>query len=193
MGRKICNSNTGGKNFSLIFIKTELEGAYIVELEKIEDERGFFSRSWDKKKFQELNLNPSLVQCNVSFNKLKGTLRGMHFQAQPYEEARLVRCTRGSIFDVIIDLRKKSNTFKRWLGIELSEHNYNMLYVPEGFAHGFQTLEDNTEVFYQMSEEYMPEYTRGVKWNDESFQIKWPIKPTVVSQKDMSYTAFNAK
>lgn len=174
----------------MIFTETKLKGAFIIEIERQEDERGFFARTWDQKKFEENGLNPKLVQCNISFNKKKGTLRGMHYQISPYEEAKLVRCTRGKIFDVIIDLRFKSETFKKWVGVELSAENHKMLYVPEDCAHGFQTLEDNTEVFYQMSEFYMPKYTRGVKWNDKAFGIRWPALPTIVSKKDSIYSSF---
>jgi dTDP-4-dehydrorhamnose 3,5-epimerase len=174
----------------MIFNKTEFNGVYIIELEKKTDERGFFARAWDKKKFEEHGLNSKLIQCNISFNKKKGILRGMHYQIAPYEEAKLIRCTKGKIFDVVIDLRSKSNTFKQWFGIEISDENYKMLYVPEGFAHGFQTLEDNTEVFYQMSEMYMPDYVRGVRYNDEIFNIGWPITPTIISEKDRIYPSF---
>jgi len=177
----------------MIFTKTKLEGVYVIEVEKLNDERGFFGRTWDCKEFEQHSLNQNLVQCNISYNKKKGTLRGMHFQIAPYEEAKLIRCTKGIIFDVIIDLRKKSKTYKQWYGIELSSENYKGIYVPEGFAHGFQTLEDDTEVFYQMSEFYMAKYARGIKWNDESFDIKWPLNPTMMSQKDLSYQNFEEK
>jgi len=153
----------------------------------------FFARAWDQKQFEEHGLNPKLVQCSISFNKKTGTIRGMHYQKKPFEETKLVRCTRGKIFDVIVDLRPHSKTFKGWYSIELSHENYKMLFIPEGFAHGFQTLEDNAEVFYQISEYYMPEYARGIKWNDKSFQIKWPLKPAEMSQRDMSYPSFEEK
>lgn len=174
----------------MIFNKTEFNGVFIIEIEKQIDERGFFARTWDKKKFEEYGLNSKLVQCNVSFNKKKGVLRGMHYQITPYEEAKLIRCTKGKIFDVIIDLRPKSNTFRQWFGVEISDENYKILYVPEGFAHGFQTLEDNTEVFYQMSEIYMPDYVRGIRYNDSIFDIKWPITPAIISEKDRIYPSF---
>jgi len=174
----------------MIFNKTDFKGVFIIEIEKQTDERGFFARTWDKKKFEEHGLNSKLVQCNVSFNKEKGILRGMHYQIAPYEEAKLIRCTRGKIFDVIIDLRPESNTFKQWFGVEISDENYKMLYVPEGFAHGFQTLEDNTEVFYQMSETFMPDYARGIRYNDSIFDIKWPITPPIISEKDRIYPSF---
>ena len=174
----------------MIFTESKLNGAFIIEPEKMEDERGFFARTWDKKKFVEHGLNPKLVQCSISFNKKKGTLRGMHYQVAPYEEAKLVRCTKGKIFDVIIDLRPNSKTYKEWEGIELSSENYKMLYVPKGFAHGYQTLEDNTEVFYQMSEAYMPEYAHGIRWDDKIYQISWPLKSPIISKKDLSYKPF---
>src|SRR5262245_50224862 len=136
----------------MIFTETKLPGAFLLELEKRADDRGFFARSWCQREFRRHGLNPHLAQCNISFNRQKGTLRGMHFQAAPHAEAKLVRVTRGAIFDVIIDLRPKSPTYKRHLSVELAADNHRMLYVPEGFAHGFVTLEDNTEIFYQMSE-----------------------------------------
>ena len=168
----------------MIFSETKLKGAFIIELEKNRDRRGFFARTWNKKEFEKRGLNSKLVQCSISFNKKKGTLRGMHYQITPYQEVKLVRCTRGSIFDVIIDLRPKSKTFRQWLGVKLSDKNNKILYVPEGFAHGFQTLEDNTEVFYQMSQEYMPKYARGLRWDDPSLQISWPLRTRVISRKD---------
>jgi dTDP-4-dehydrorhamnose 3,5-epimerase len=168
----------------MLFTETKLKGAYIIELEKIEDERGFFARSWDRKIFEKKGLNPDLIQCNISFNSKKGTLRGMHYQKIPFEETKLVRCTKGRIFDVIVDLRKNSHSENEWFGIELSELNHKMLYVPEGFAHGFQTLEDNSEVFYQMSQEFREEYSSGRKWNSKDFEISWPILPPIISEKD---------
>lgn len=174
----------------MIFTETKLKGSFIIELEKVEDERGFFARSWDKKIFEEHGLNSNLFQCNISFNKKKGTLRGLHYQISPYEEAKLVRCTKGKVFEVMIDLRPKSETFMNWHGLELTSENYKMLYVPEGFALGLQTLEDNTELFYQMSQIYMPDYSRGIRWDDAMFQIKWPLKPTIISKKDISYMPF---
>lgn len=172
------------------FIETQLKGAYIIEIEKNTDSRGFFARSWDVNEFKKNNLNEKIVQCNISFNKKIGTLRGMHFQKEPYQESKLVRCTKGKIYDVIIDLRSKSNTYKKWIGVELSENNYKMLYVPQGFAHGFQTLEDNSEIFYQMSEFYKPEQSAGIRWDDKNFDIKWPIIPPIISDKDLSYSPF---
>ena len=174
----------------MIFTETPLKGAYIIEPERIEDERGFFARSWCVEEFKKHGLNPNLVQCNISFNKKKGTLRGMHYQAAPHEEAKLVRCTKGALYDAIIDLRGDSPTFKHWFGVELTAENRKALYIPEGFAHGFQTLEDNTEVFYQMSEFYHPECSRGVRWDDPAFGIEWPTSQITVSPKDNSYSLF---
>ena len=171
----------------MIFTETDLKGAYIIEPEKVEDDRGFFSRTMEKKKFLEVGLDIELFQSNISFNKQKGTIRGIHYQKAPYEEVKLVRCTQGKIFDIIIDLRPSSTTYKDWFGIELSSDNYKMMYIPKGFAHGFQTLEDNTEMFYQMSDCYMPEAARGVLWDDKDIGIKWPLTPTKISKKDLSY------
>ena len=172
------------------FFETELKGSYIIELEKLEDERGFFTRIWDKKKMQDKGLDSDLVQMSFSFTKKKGTLRGMHFQKKPFEETKLVRCTRGKIFDVIIDLRPESNTYKKWIGVELKSDDLKMLYIPEGFAHGLHTLEDDTEVFYQMSNWFSPEYAQGIRWNDKEFDIKWPIKCSIISKKDTTYEDF---
>ena len=169
------------------FHETILKGAYIIEIEKTEDERGFFARTFDKKSFLKLDLETELFQCNVSFNKKAGTLRGMHYQTYPYEEVKIVRCTKGKIFDVIIDLRPDSQSYKKWFGIELSYENHKMIYIPKGFAHGFQTLEDNTEIFYHMSDCYMPEYARGISWNDKAIDIRWPINHPIISDNDKSY------
>jgi len=173
------------------FTETKLKGTYIIEPEPIEDERGFFARSWCQQEFEAHGLNPNLVQCNISFNKKKGTLRGMHYQVAPHEEAKLVRCSKGAIYDVIIDLRPDSPTFKQWIAVELTAKNYKMLYIPEGFAHGFQSLEDNTEVFYQMSEFYHPECARGVCWDDLAFKIEWPKNDRIISEKDLQYLSFS--
>ena len=174
----------------MIFTETKLRGAFIVDIDPREDDRGFFARSWCAEEFERHGLNPRLVQCNISFNKKRGTLRGMHYQAEPYPEAKLVRCTRGAIYDVIIDLRPDSPTFKQWISVELTAENHRALYVPENFAHGFQTLRDDTEVFYQMSEFFHPECARGVRWNDPSFAIVWPCDPPILSPKDQSYEDF---
>jgi dTDP-4-dehydrorhamnose 3,5-epimerase len=170
------------------FTETKLKGAYIIELEAISDDRGFFARSWCQQEFLDHGLNPNLVQCNISFNLKKGTLRGMHYQVKPNEEAKLVRCTQGSIYDVIIDVCPDSSTFKTWVAIELSAGNRKTLYIPEGFAHGFQTLEDNTEVFYQISNFYHPESAKGIRWDDPQFAIQWAeTSQFIISEKDLSY------
>jgi dTDP-4-dehydrorhamnose 3,5-epimerase len=174
----------------MIFKETALKGAYVIELERLEDSRGFFARSYCGREFERHGLNPKLVQCNISYNRKKGTLRGMHFQAAPYEEAKLVRCTRGSIHDVIVDLRTDSTTYLENFGIRLSEKNRSMLFIPEGFAHGFITLEDDTEVFYQMSEFYAPDSARGFRWNDPAFGISWPETVRVISDRDREYPDF---
>lgn len=176
----------------MIFTETKLNGAFIVEPELLKDERGFFARTWCKREFYSQGLNPNLLQCNVSFNKHRGTLRGMHYQAAPHEEAKLVRCTIGSIRDVIIDLRPESPTFKAWFSVELTAENRKMIYIPEGFGHGFITLQDNTEVFYQMSEFYAPECARGIRWNDPAFGIDWPEDVKVISERDNQYPDFIA-
>ena len=164
--------------------KTKLEGVFVIKIEKLEDERGFFAQTWDKEFFKSNVLNSDLVLCNISFNKKKGTVRGLHYQAPPYEEAKLVRCTHGRIFEVMVDMRKNSKTFLQWDSVELDSQDYRMLFVPEGFALGLQTLEDNTEVCYQMSQLYNPEYFRGIIWNDKTLKITWPLKPSVISEKD---------
>ncbi len=174
------------------FIATKLEGAVIVEPERIEDERGFFARTFCRKEFEAHRLNPDIVQCSISFNRRRGTIRGMHYQAAPNQEAKLVRCTRGALYDVIIDLRPDSATFKRWLAAELSEENCRMLYIPEGFAHGFQTLRADTEVFYPTSEFYSPEYEQAVRWNDPAFAIDWPAEVSAISEKDRKHQDFAA-
>ena len=176
----------------MIFEPLDLDGVYLIKPELHEDERGFFSRSFCKKEFIAKGLVGEFVQCNISFNKKKNTLRGMHFQKAPHEETKLVRCIRGSIFDVIIDLRTDSQTFKKWVGVELGSEDKHALYVPAGFAHGFMTLTDNTEVFYQMSEYYYPEYSDGVRWDDPTFNIIWPINGyPQMSDKDNEYNFFN--
>jgi dTDP-4-dehydrorhamnose 3,5-epimerase len=174
----------------LIFVNTKLSGAYLIELERLADHRGFFGRSWCQKEFENHGLTSEVVQANISFNKKMGTLRGMHYQVAPYEEAKLVRCTRGAIYDVMIDLRPGSETFRKWIGVELAANEYRMLYIPEGCAHGFQTLEDNTEVIYQVTQFYTPGSERGVRYDDPAFGIKWPVPVINVSDKDKSWPDF---
>jgi dTDP-4-dehydrorhamnose 3,5-epimerase len=175
------------------FYETKLKGAFIIEPEIIQDDRGFFARSWCKKEVDNYGINSDLVQCNISFNNKKGTLRGMHYQTFPHGEAKLIRCTAGSIYDVIIDLRPDSETYKQWFGTELSQENHKMIFVPEDCAHGFLTLRDNTEVFYQMSEFYHAEYAIGVRWDDPVFSIDWPDEVQVISDRDRDYPDFNVR
>ena len=174
----------------MIFSKTAIPDAFLISLNRNEDERGFFARTFCRSEFTEHGLNPSLEQCSISFNKQKGTLRGMHFQKPPYEETKIVRCTMGAMFDVIIDLRPDSPTFKQWLSFELNAENRSMLYIPRGLAHGFLTLEDNTEALYQISDRYVPESAAGVRWNDTAFGIQWPETPRIISVKDQEYKDF---
>jgi dTDP-4-dehydrorhamnose 3,5-epimerase len=166
------------------FIETKLAGAFLIEPEFLADERGFFARTCCRKEFEQHGLNSEWVQCNISYNKRKGTLRGMHYQVEPYAEAKLVRCTMGAIYDVIIDLRPESKTFRQWIAAELSAENRKMIYIPQGFAHGFQTLVNNSEVFYQMSAFYAPDCAQAVRWNDPQFEIHWPEAERTISEKD---------
>jgi dTDP-4-dehydrorhamnose 3,5-epimerase len=177
----------------MIFRETMIEGVWVVEPERYEDERGFFARTWDTKEFARRGLNGRLVQCSISYNRRRGTLRGMHYQATPHEEAKLVRCTSGSIFDVAVDLRTESATFRRWVGTELSADNRLAMYVPEGCAHGFLTLTEESEVAYLISEFYVPDAARGVRWNDPAIGIDWPADVLVVNERDRSYPDFAAE
>ncbi len=173
------------------FTLTDVAGAYLIELEKRGDERGFFARAWCKREFEEHGLCARLCQANVSFNRYQGTLRGLHFQRAPHAENKLVRCTRGAIFDVALDLRPESPSFRKWVGFELSAENGRMLYVPEGCAHGYQTLRDNCEVFYQVTEFYAPEDEGGVAYDDPAFGIRWPLPVTVISDRDKNHPRWN--
>ena len=176
----------------MILKETMLKGAYVIQIEKLEDERGFFARAWCKKEFEEYGLKTLPVQANIAFSQKKGTLRGMHYQVSPFKEAKLVRCIKGEIFDVIIDLRSDSSTYMKWMGMELSADNHNMVYIPEDFAHGYQCLTDNTEVFYQVSEFYSAEFERGIRWNDPAFSIDWKLTENlVISEKDMIWPDFS--
>jgi dTDP-4-dehydrorhamnose 3,5-epimerase len=174
----------------VIFTATPLPGAWILELDRHEDQRGFFARSWCAREAEARGLNPRVVQCSVSVNKRRGTLRGMHYQMAPYQEAKLIRCTRGAIHDVILDLRRGSPAFKRHVVVQLDAEGGRMLYVPEGVAHGFQTLTDDAEVFYQMSEFYAPDHARGVRWDDPAFGITWPADDRTISERDRGYADF---
>jgi dTDP-4-dehydrorhamnose 3,5-epimerase len=171
----------------MIFTPTQLGGAYVIEIQKYEDERGFFARTWCQKEFEEHNLIPEAVQRNLSLSKKRGTLRGMHYQVAPFQETKLVQCTRGALYDVIIDVRPNSSTYKQWFGVELTAENYKMLYVPGGFAHGFITLEDNTEASYLVSQFYTPQAERGIRYNDPTFSIEWPVAVGVISEKDQNW------
>jgi dTDP-4-dehydrorhamnose 3,5-epimerase len=171
----------------MIFTETKLRGAFVVEVKKLADERGFFGRSYCANEFGEHGLSQNMVQANVSYNIRAGTLRGMHYQVAPHQEAKLIRCTRGALYDVIVDLRPNSPTYKQWFGIELSADGYSMLYVPEDFAHGFVTLVDNTEATYQVSQFYTPGAERGLRWNDPAIGIEWPVTPAVISAKDANW------
>ena len=174
----------------MIFNRTPLVGAYLIETEPHEDERGFFARTWCREEFREHGLNTNIAQCSISYNKKRGTLRGVHYQVRPYEEAKVVACIAGAIYDLIVDLRPSSETFKKWFAVELTADKRNMLYVPEGFAHGFQTLEDNSEVYYQISEVYQPEYSRGIRWDDPTFGFQWPVEDRIISERDLMFPNF---
>lgn len=171
----------------MIFKETKVRGAFVLELERVKDERGFFARSWCQEEFQMHSLVSYLVQANISFSKQKGTLRGIHYQAPPYGEAKVVRCTRGAIFDVIIDLGSESPTYKQWIGVELTADNYRMVYAPEHCAHGFITLEDSTEVTYLVSQFYRRDFEQGVRYDDPAFGVRWPVEVQVISEKDKSW------
>jgi dTDP-4-dehydrorhamnose 3,5-epimerase len=175
----------------MLFTETKLKGAFIIDPEQIVDERGFFARTWCRNEYADHGLSITLAQCNISYNAKRATLRGMHYQAAPHAETKLVRCTMGAIYDVIIDLRPESPTLKQWVAVELSAMNRRMLFIPEGFAHGFQTLEDHSEVFYQISEFYAPAYARGVRWDDPAFGVVWPEAPGVIGERDRSYRDFD--
>lgn len=174
----------------MIFTETKLAGAFVVEPDVYEDERGYFALTWSRDEFEARGLDAGLAQSNLSYNRRRGTLRGMHYQTAPHEQAKLVRCARGAIYDVIVDLRPGSPTFARWIAEELTESNRRMLYVPRGFAHGFQSLADDTEVAYQMSESYRPEAAAGVRWDDPAFGIRWPLEVAVIAPRDRDYPDF---
>lgn len=175
------------------FLETKLPGVFEIHLELAADERGFFTRSWCQKEFGDHGLSSKLVQCSISLSTRRGTLRGIHYQAAPFAETKVVRCISGAIYDVVLDLRRESPTFKEWFAMVLSADNRHSLYIPEGCAHGFLTLTDESEILYQMSEFYNPEAGRGVRWNDPSFQIAWPEKVEVISERDRTYADFEPK
>jgi dTDP-4-dehydrorhamnose 3,5-epimerase len=176
----------------MIFTPTKIQGVFILEPERIEDERGFFARTWCQTEFAEHGIKALPVQCNISFNKRKGTLRGMHYQRVPHEETKVVRCTMGSLYDVAVDMRPDSPTFKQWAGETLSAANRRMMIIPPGCAHGFLTLEDETEASYQMSASYAPKHAAGVRWNDPAFGIRWPGDAVVIVDRDRNYPDFEA-
>jgi len=172
------------------FTETKLKGAFIVEIEKLTDDRGFFARAWCRKEFEAHGLTSAVVQANVSFNRKRGTLRGMHYQIAPFQESKLIRCTRGAIYDVIIDLRPESPTYRQWIGVELTADNYTLFFVPEDFSHGFITLMDDTEITYQVSQFYTPGSEKGIRFNDPTFNIQWPLEVSVISDKDSNWPDF---
>jgi dTDP-4-dehydrorhamnose 3,5-epimerase len=174
----------------MMFRETDVAGAFEISPELKPDERGFFARTWCRNEFEDRGLNPRLEQCSISFNTRKGTLRGLHWQTAPFREAKLVRCTQGEIYDVAVDLRKDSPTYRKWSAVILSASKRNMLYVPEGCGHGFLTLQDETEVLYQMSEFYSPESARGVRWDDPALCVVWPLPVEVISERDRTYPDF---
>jgi dTDP-4-dehydrorhamnose 3,5-epimerase len=177
----------------MVFTETELKGVYLIEPGFFEDERGFVAPSYSLREFEEHGLTTCFVENNISYNHRRGTLRGLHFQAAPYGQAKLIRCTRGAIFDVAVDLRPASPTFSKWVGFELTAENRLMAYLPGDMAHGFQTLEDSTEVFYQVSEYYRPEANRGWRWNDSAFGITWPLPDEyIINPRDANYPSFGA-
>lgn len=175
----------------MIFKETKLPGAFLIEPERFDDQRGFLARSFSRLEFEAHGLNPRMIECNISFNKKRGTLRGMHFQSPPHAQAKVVRCTAGAIYDVIIDLRPGYATHGQWAAAELTAENRAMLYVPEGFAHGYQTLDNDTEVFYQVTDYYAPDSVGGVRWDDPAFGIAWPeTERLVINERDRTYPDF---
>ena len=174
----------------MIFLPTSLQGAFIIDIERREDDRGFFARTWCRREFEEMGLSAELSQCNTSYNRRRGTLRGMHWQSAPNAEAKLIRCTRGAIWDVIVDLRPDSPTYLDHVGVDLTADSRRALYVPEGMAHGFVTIDDDSEVFYQMSEFYEPTAARGARWNDPAFGISWPVSDPILHPRDATYPDF---
>ena len=176
----------------MIFTELPLPGAFAVDLQELRDERGFFARSYCAAEFAAKGLGPELRQCSVSYNARRGTLRGLHYQDAPHEEHKLVRCTAGAIYDVIVDIRQSSPTYRRWYGAELTMANRRSLFIPPGFAHGFVSLTDGAEVYYMISVAHAPEFSRGLRWNDPAFAIEWPLAPTVISARDAAYPLMDA-
>jgi dTDP-4-dehydrorhamnose 3,5-epimerase len=176
----------------MIFTPTPLSGAFVIDIAPIEDARGFFARTWAPEEFTRFGLDSTVVQCNASWNLKRGTLRGMHFQREPMAEVKIVRCTRGALLDVIVDLRKDSATYCRWTSVELSADNHRALYIPKGFAHGYITLTDGVEAYYHVSTPFSPAHAAGVRWDDPAFGIQWPFAPVVMSEKDRAWPDFEA-
>jgi dTDP-4-dehydrorhamnose 3,5-epimerase len=174
----------------MIFEETMLKGAYIIDIEPKADHRGFFARTWCQQEFEAHELNPNVVQTNIGYSHKRGTLRGMHYQTTPCAEVKLVRCSLGAMYDVIIDLREDSPTYKQWIGLELTQDNHRMLYVPEGFAHGYITLADNTEMSYQTTQFFSREHATGVRYNDPAFAIHWPIQIQIISDQDKNWSDY---
>lgn len=175
----------------MLFTPTELAGAYIIDFQQREDARGFFAHAWSRAEFEQHGLTGQIVDINFSYNRSRGTVRGMHFQNAPYAQVKVVRCVRGAIYDAIVDLRPASPTFRRWIGVELTADNHRALYVPEGFAHGFQTLEADCDVLYLVSEIYAPSAEGGVRYDDPAFGVEWPLPATVISERDLAWATFS--
>lgn len=187
MGRQIRRAGSSGEGYRLKFVETPLAGLYLIEIEPFNDDRGSFARAFCGREFHAHGLEPTVAQCNISFNEKAGTLRGLHFQASPHEEAKLVRCTCGAIYDVAVDIRANSCTYLKWYATELTSESRRMMFIPRGFAHGFQTLVDGSEVFYLMSEFYHAESAHGLRWDDPMLGISWPIANQIMSDKDRRY------
>jgi dTDP-4-dehydrorhamnose 3,5-epimerase len=178
----------------MTFTETALAGAWLIDIARIDDERGFFARTFLPEEFTSRGLDPTLAQCNIAFNRRRGTIRGLHFQRAPFDETKIIRCTRGAVCDVILDLRANSPTFRRWLAVELTSDNHRMLYVPRGMAHGYQTLTDDAETYYHVSAPYSAPHAAGVRWNDPAFAIDWPLgEPTVISGRDRAWPDFDGR
>jgi dTDP-4-dehydrorhamnose 3,5-epimerase len=175
----------------LIFTETSVAGAYLIDVERRDDERGFFARTYCEDELRARGLDANVPQCNISWNRQRGTLRGLHYQAAPHEETKIVRCTRGAIWDVVVDLRAESSTYLQWTAASLTDDNRRALYIPRGVAHGFITLTDDAEVLYMMGASFVAEAARGVRWDDPAIAIRWPIVPVVISEKDRGYESIS--
>ena len=191
MGRAVRDSDPRSPSAAVTFEGTPLSGVFVIHPDRFDDERGFFARTFCSREFEAQGLNPLVAQCNTSGNRLRGTIRGLHWQEAPHTEVKLVRCTMGALYDVIVDLRPDSPTFKQWYGVELNPRNGDLLYIPEGFAHGYQTLEDHTEVSYQMSTLYAPGFARGARYDDPAFGIVWPLPVSMIAERDRTYPDYS--